>query len=290
MLVTSSKSKGNVIPGAAIATALMPPLCTAGYGLATFKLDFFFGAFYLFFINTVFIALATLLTVRILKFPFKHLPRPEEEIKAKRIVWAIATITILPSIYFGYDVIRKNKFMEKANKFVAHEANFANDYLLHTSIDPKEQTISLVFGGAPIDENQIQALRSKLITYELSEAHLDVKQGFAYLQTQNESQTDQLSQALNAKILELQSLQLQIDSVKEQNLLSQQLFGELKALHSDLKSLGCQPVIYTTGRDKRKIWLALISFSHAKTKTEKLKIEGWLKARIKTDSLKIHFE
>ena len=73
MLATSSKNKGNVIPGVAIATALMPPLCTAGYGLATFQFQFFFGAFYLFIINTVFIALATFFVVKFLRFPLKEL-------------------------------------------------------------------------------------------------------------------------------------------------------------------------------------------------------------------------
>jgi uncharacterized hydrophobic protein (TIGR00271 family) len=68
MVATSSKLKGNVIPGVAIATALMPPLCTAGYGLANLNPKYFFGALYLFFINTVFIALATLVTARLLKF------------------------------------------------------------------------------------------------------------------------------------------------------------------------------------------------------------------------------
>jgi len=83
ILATSSKQKGNVIPGVAIATALMPPLCTAGYGLATLQFYYFFGAFYLFLINTVFIALSTLLTLRFLKYPFKHLPNPKDEINFK---------------------------------------------------------------------------------------------------------------------------------------------------------------------------------------------------------------
>ena len=71
IVATASKQKGNVIPGVAIATALMPPLCTAGYGLATLQFQFFYGAFYLFIINTVFIALATFIIVRLLHFPNK---------------------------------------------------------------------------------------------------------------------------------------------------------------------------------------------------------------------------
>ncbi len=82
IVATSTKQKGNVIPGVAIATALMPPLCTAGYGLATFQFNYSIGALYLFIINTVFIALATFVTVRLLKFPFKHLPDEKAEKKS----------------------------------------------------------------------------------------------------------------------------------------------------------------------------------------------------------------
>ncbi|HYJ64779.1 MAG TPA: TIGR00341 family protein, partial [Parafilimonas sp.] len=118
IIATSSKQKGNVIPGVAIATALMPPLCTAGYGLATLKLNFLLGALYLFIINTVFIALATLITVRLLRFPGKHLATERAEKRAHRIIIAIAIITVLPSIYFAYDIIQQNKFMQQANRFI----------------------------------------------------------------------------------------------------------------------------------------------------------------------------
>ncbi|MBK7308675.1 MAG: TIGR00341 family protein [Chitinophagaceae bacterium] len=96
ILATSSKQKGNVIPGVAIATALMPPLCTAGYGLATWQLSFFVGAFYLFIINTVFIALATFIIVRFLHFPYKHLQTKRADTIAQRIIWFVVLATLLP--------------------------------------------------------------------------------------------------------------------------------------------------------------------------------------------------
>jgi uncharacterized hydrophobic protein (TIGR00271 family) len=110
ILAVSSRQKGNVIPGVAIATALMPPLCTAGFGLATWQLHLFIGAFYLYIINTVFIALATFVTIRFLHFPFKHASDANTEKKARRIIWAIAIVTLLPSIYFGYNIVRQQRF------------------------------------------------------------------------------------------------------------------------------------------------------------------------------------
>lgn len=144
MMATSSKQKGNVLPGVAIATALMPPLCTAGYGLANFKFDYFFGAFYLFLINTVFIALSTLFIARFLKFPYKELPTREEEAKASRMVWMVVLITFIPSVYLGYDLVQQNKFRERADQFIELEAYFPDDYLLKKSVDPKKRKISLV--------------------------------------------------------------------------------------------------------------------------------------------------
>jgi uncharacterized membrane protein len=94
----STKQKGNVIPGVAIATALMPPLCTAGYGLATFQIGYFFGALYLFTINTVFIALATFITLKLLKYPVKHLKDSKSDKRSLRIIAAITLLTIIPSI------------------------------------------------------------------------------------------------------------------------------------------------------------------------------------------------
>lgn len=79
IVAITSKHKGNVIPGVAIATALMPPLCTAGYGLATAQFNYFFGAFYLFTINTVFIALSSVAIAQILKFPITTLVNPEQK-------------------------------------------------------------------------------------------------------------------------------------------------------------------------------------------------------------------
>ncbi|MBK1440253.1 TIGR00341 family protein [Parapedobacter sp. ISTM3] len=101
IVALSSKQKGNVIPGVAIATALMPPLCTAGYGLATGTWNYFFGAFYLFTINTVFIAVATLMTVRFLNYPIWHGVDESTKKIANRWVSVIATVTILPSLYFS---------------------------------------------------------------------------------------------------------------------------------------------------------------------------------------------
>ena len=100
IIATSSTQKGNVIPGVAIATALMPPLCTAGYGLATLQMKYFIGAFYLYIINSVFIAWATLIIVRLLHFPYKPLENKRAHTIARRVVWIIVLATLIPKYLF----------------------------------------------------------------------------------------------------------------------------------------------------------------------------------------------
>lgn len=291
MLATSSRLKGNVIPGVAIATALMPPLCTAGYGLATLQFQFFFGAFYLFLINTVFISIATLLTARLLKFPFKHLPQKSDEVRAKRIVLAVVVITILPSIYFGYDMVQQNKFQQKAYQFIDNEAIFPNDYLLKKTIDTKNKIITLTYGGKVIEETEIEKLKSKLSKYNLANATLEIRQGFAYLENAKEDgQTSQLTLALTEKEKQIQSLQNQIDSITSVNQLSKQIFNEAKPQYTNIQSFILQKAINYTDTTQQNIWLAVIHSKTKWTETDKTKMEDWLKVRLKVEQLKIYFQ
>ena len=290
MLATSSKLKGNVIPGVAIATALMPPLCTAGYGLATLKFNFFFGAFYLFIINTVFIALATLVISKLLKFPFKHLPKQKDELKAKKIVWVVVLITLLPSIYFGYDLVNSNKAIEKVNLFIEKEATFSNDYLLKKNIDISNKKITLVYGGELIKEEQIHNLKKRLSNYALDDYNLEVKQGFSYLQEKDQPKTNSFTSAIKEKDIVIEALQTKLDSIQAKEELSVQIFKELKAQTGEVVSFSLQPTFTVSDSLQHKIWVALVSTPKPLQNQEKARIEAWLKVRIHATQLKIIFD
>lgn len=289
IVATSSKLKGNVIPGVAIATALMPPLCTAGYGLATLQFAFFFGAFYLFIINSVFIALATLITVRLLKLPFKHLPEPKDELKTKRIVASLVIITLLPSIYFGYDIVQQNKFSQNANRFIDNEAAFPNDYLLKKVIDPKKKSIILTYGGKKIEDSEINQLKGKQKNYELEKAILEVRQGFAYLnETKDNEQQSQLTLALTEKENELQSAKAKIDSISNKQKLNFQVYNEIKAQYPNVSNGIIQTL--PTYSDNKSFLLVLLTSNKRFSIKEKNKLMNWLKIRTQQDSIKIIFE
>lgn len=286
IIATSTKQKGNVIPGVAIATALMPPLCTAGYGLATFQLNYFIGAFYLFIINTVFIALATFLMVRFLRFPVKHFQSKELTNRAHRIVWIVVIVTLLPSIYLGYDLVQQEKFSNSANKFITYEARFPNDYLLSKTIDAKKKRISLVFGGKEITADEMAKLKMKLKQYGMENDSLEIKQGFAYLAPANSNNEQDerytlISNALALKEKQESTVQAKLDSITNDNQLGAQVYAELKVQYPKIKSAIIQPATaFADSAKQKKLYLVLINLNEKISIKERKKLGAWLKVRL----------
>ena len=297
ILATSSKLKGNVIPGVAIATALMPPLCTAGFGLATGQMQFFFGAFYLFLINTVFIALSTLITIRFLKFPFKHLPERKDEIRAQRIVGVVTLLTLIPSLYFGYDIVEQSKFNQQANRFVEHEAIFPNDYLLKKTIDAHTKTITLTYGGEFIEEKEIEMLKTRLKNYDIASATLVIRQGFAYLKEEkNEGEaaivkeTSRLTKLIEEKDKQLAVLKTRLDSLGLQDSLARQIYHEIKIQYPAVQNFTLHPAMLHSSFPAKQNWIATLQVKQKIAVADRNKIESWLKIRIRTANLKLYIE
>ena len=170
IVAISSKSKGNVIPGVAIATALMPPLCTAGYGLATGQPTFFFGALYLFTINTVFIALSSVAVSQVLNFPIRTIVDQAQKNRINRIITYVILVTTIPSIYFGYGLVKKEAFMERASKFTRNVTIVEGTYLLKDEVNPSDKTITLIYGGSTLTEAQKRAIAERAKDFALYEA------------------------------------------------------------------------------------------------------------------------
>lgn len=290
ILAVSSRKKANVVPGVAIATALMPPLCTAGYGIANWNFAYFSGAMYLFVINTVFIALATLVTARFLNFPFKHLPEERDEVMAKRIVWVVVVLTILPSLYFGYDIVQQNRFVQRVNRFIENEAVFPNDYLLKKSIDAKKQTISLTYGGEVISDDKIEELRSKLPGYDLGNAALEIKNGFSYVKNDDGNSPDELlSNALTQKEKELNTLREKLAEADTEKVLGKQIFEELRVQYLSVSGFILERATASSTGSQTVELLAIISSDTSISESDKKKIEDWLKVRLSDDRAHVFF-
>lgn len=165
----SRRERGNVIPGVAIATALMPPLCTAGYGLATWQLNFFFGALYLFFINSVFISLSTVITVRYMKFPRKDFINEETARRIKRMMTIFVIIVILPSLIIFLNVIKETRFNTNAELFVKEIVKCPNSQLINYSFEYSDTTafVNLYFIGEVVTDSSVHAWMMHLPNYNL---------------------------------------------------------------------------------------------------------------------------
>jgi uncharacterized hydrophobic protein (TIGR00271 family) len=288
-LATSSLHKGNVIPGVAIATALMPPLCTAGYGLATLQFSYFFGAFYLFVINAVFIGLATLIMTRFLKFPVKGFDAYKGGRRTRYAIGLIVIVTLLPSIYFGYEMIRNAEFNKRAEVFIEKEAVFPNDFLLKKNIDPAKKKITLVFGGREISKEEIDGFRSKLLAYGLNDTEVEVNQGFAYLGDEEKlgEKKQMISLALDDQTRKIDSLRKRLDEVNDQQLNAKQIFLELKTQYPKLRNAVIHPVEIMGDSTDAKAMMVVLYMPGKISAGDLEKMGNWLKVRMNTQQVRL---
>ncbi|MFA7418283.1 MAG: TIGR00341 family protein [Melioribacteraceae bacterium] len=286
IIANTSNQKGNVIPGVAIATALMPPLCTAGYGLATMQFSFFFGAFYLFTINTVFIALATFITLKFMKYPIKHLKNPIANKRSLRIIYGITLLTLIPSIYFGYEMIRQNRFTRTANLFVESHSSFQGSYLLNKEINPQSRSIKLIYGGANLEKDQIDFLQRQLKIFGIENTTLTIKQGFAFLADKKESdRTNRLSKLIEAKEQQLLKQKQILDSLFTNKEEANKMLTELRILFPDISSLIINPTTVSLDSTYKKKQIVLIKSTGVINKSKYSLLEKWIKVRLNNPEL-----
>ena len=186
IVAISSKQKGNVIPGVAIATALMPPLCTAGYGLGTGQFIYFFGALYLFTINTVFIAISSVAISQILKFPIKTLVKDADKKRVNRTISFVILVTIIPSIYFGYGLVQKEKFTGNAARFTKSVSVFEGNFLLNSEVNSGKRTIRLVYGGTSLTDAHKNLIQARANDFNLTDTKVTIEQGFSLSDLKND--------------------------------------------------------------------------------------------------------
>lgn len=287
IIAATRREKSNVIPGVAIATALMPPLCTAGYGMAMGNWPFFFGALYLFFINSLFICISTYLIVRFLKFDKKHFEDPGVEKKVSRYILFTVLITIIPSIYFAYDIVQKSIFENNAQKFIREQFDFTTTQVINRNLrySKDEKEIDLLLIGAQLDDNIINAIKAKLKDYKLDGTTLRIRQGL------NARQEVDFSQ-IKASIMEdvFKKGNQPVNSVKI-NKLSQPLpdiRSELIALFPEIKSYSLSNIVINRLDTQSRDTLTLFSAEVSKVplQANQARIRYWLKGRLKVDTVR----
>lgn len=297
----SSKEKGNAIPGVAIATALMPPLCTAGYGLANLNMNYFFGAMYLFFINSVMISASTYVVVQFLNFRQVEYANLKRQRFVKRFILGVIILTIIPSIYFGYNIITEVGFKEKANKFIQTEFTGDNTYVVNKRIEyhpRKTNEITVYVGGDYIDTSKIKDIQERIDNYELGEVELFIKQGTqlkeVLLSEQNErnkliAQNAQVVSIKDSAIIKLE--QKIVDNTKA-FYQTDEVMEELEVFYSGIEefSISEAEIYYDADSNAYTKKLVYIDFKRKPYSKDQTKIREWLINRLDYDSIKLVVE
>jgi len=180
VIATTVKNKTTtitVVPGVAIATALMPPLCTVGYALAVGNWPYFIGAFYLFLLNSVFICLSTFIVLRLLNFPKVKFVNPRIERKVKIYVFSILLLIVIPSVFKFYHIIHESIFIQNADNFIKNEISINPEIEVLTkelNYDVESSAIVLNIGGKYINEEQINNWKLQLNNYEMGNVNLEI--------------------------------------------------------------------------------------------------------------------
>lgn len=284
------KEKSNVIPGVAIATALMPPLCTAGFGLASGNFYYFLGAIYLYFINSVFICISTFLIVRFLRFGKKYFEDRETEKKVSRYIMIVVSIAVLPSIYLAYGIVDKSIFENNAKRFINEQFQFKNTQVVNKTLKYNSSSgneIDLLLIGYELSQNKIDTIRKKLKDYKLKDTKLQIRQGLNAKQEIDFSQIkasiledvfkkDSTTKVANSKV---SFLERELPDIR----------SELKALYPEMRKYSVANVVVQQLDKVKKDTLTMVvaDFSKPVKPADRQKLFTWLKARLAADSLRL---
>lgn len=304
IIAGSRKEKSNAIPGVAIATALMPPLCTAGYGLANGNWYYFLGAFYLFFINGVFISLAAFLVVRMLKFPRKQFENPAVEKRMRSSITIFVLATMIPSVWLAYRLVRDTIYDQNARKFVNTEFNFKDTRVIGQEFLHVEDSniVDITLYGKPLSVDIIENIRSKMIAYGLEESFLRIHQGYEdnsaaenlkefekelsqnmkfemleELYTKNE-------EALKSKEEKIKALESELvkQKLKEVTFPVKDLENEMMVHYPDLERLSLGNL---AGNNGDTVCHAVVQYGKRLRTDDQEKMAAWLQTRLKLDTM-----
>ena len=287
------KDKGTVFSGVAIATALMPPLCTAGYGLACGEFSYFLGALYLFVINCTFIMLATYVGVKY--FRFRPTEYQDETIgkRTKRLTTALIIIFIIPSIWSAVLLIQQNNFDVNATSFAEHRSTYGKSFLYDYKIDHNDNTsLTLFFTGETLSERDKDELYTVAGEYDIKKEQIQIKDYSLEEKSDMNAFKDiyeKKESIISAKDQEIVLLKNELDRIKSNELEYDRLSKEIFSIKSSVSD-----VIITKGHSFNRdsisgnsiIYVSLSSADSIAT-GELDELKEWLKVRLGTDNVEV---
>jgi uncharacterized hydrophobic protein (TIGR00271 family) len=280
--------KGNPIPGVAIATALMPPLCTAGYGLALGNFKFFFGAMYLYAINCVFICLATFVIVKFLKYPIAMQLNKQREKQVKYVITVLTLTLMVPGVYFAYQLFQEKKYKQKVELFLNTEFVDKGYTMIYkkTSFKSNPKKIELAFLTTKLDAKEITLLNDKLKSYELENTVLHIIQDSTDLKQDILNEISVNNKTVGEKDLIINQLKNKVSNLKFDNNL---ILTETKILFPAIENIAVSNQTFDENKPSKKMITFILYQSQKELDTvEKEKLELWLKNKFKADKVEIY--
>ncbi|WP_395092640.1 DUF389 domain-containing protein [Vaginella massiliensis] len=279
--------KGNPIPGVAIATALMPPLCTAGYGLAIGNFSYFFGAFYLYSINCFFICISTFLIVKYLKYePVNNLNTKFEK-QIRYGITSLIFVMIIPSFYLAFNLFQEKKFSQNVEQFISKEFSSNGYALIYKDIsyttNPKK--IELAFLTKKFTTQELDILNQKLLQYDITNTKLNIRQDTKDIKGEILDELGKQDKILSDKDILINNLHNELNKYKFNN---PETIKEITILFPELKNISIGRHISNVNTDSCKTEIVLLYQTDDKIKkfdTEKL--QQWLSQKLKTTDIKI---
>ncbi|SKB63337.1 uncharacterized hydrophobic domain-containing protein [Soonwooa buanensis] len=228
--------KGNPIPGVAIATALMPPLCTAGFGLATLNFKYIAGALYLYSINCFFIGISTFLIIKYLKYEPIKTENKNFDKKVKTTIYLLMALMIIPSFYLAYTLLQEKKYSQSTENFINNEFYNKGYTIIYKNIDynsnPKKIQLALL--SKKFDSTEIIILNQKLLNYNLTNTKLEIKQNTSDLRKDILAEIKKNTNNISEKDLQINNLSNEINSYKVGN---NEINKEVKILFPEINEI-----------------------------------------------------
>lgn len=274
--------KGNPIPGVAIATALMPPLCTAGFGLATFNFSYFFGAFYLYTINCFFICIATFFVVKFLQYPSSIIDNKYE----KRIRYGISIliiVMIVPSFYLAYNLYKEKKFTKTAEQFVQKEFENNGYTVIYKKINynSSPKTIDLAFLNKKFTDSEIISFNKMLVDNGLTDTKLSIRQNDTDIKSEILNEINKFDNNISEKDIAISKLRQELDSYK---VTDSTLIQEIKILYPAIGDISYGKIEKYPRTDSARLQFTLF---YSGKDVDRDQLTQWLQKRIHEKNIKI---
>ena len=288
------KEKGTVFAGVAIATALMPPLCTAGFGLASGNLAYFIGATYLFVINCIFIMLATYISVKYLKFREVDFADELKQKKTRRISTILIILFIVPSIWSAVTFVKQNNFEGNAKVFVDNCKVVGRSVLYDYKIDHTDgSAVHLFFSGEPLDDITKADLLQRAANYGIKENQVHIS---VHTTVDNSNDVEMIKsiydkmdtevEKRNTEIIRLQhevaTLKQELEATKHTDLPYTQLTREISGIYPMVKSvtIGRGARVSVDSLHSQPCLSVIVHTTSALTVEQHTHLNEWLKIRL----------